>query len=128
MSKDGLRRLPDHVVAPLLRALMCIARTPEARLILRPVEERRPPHWTMEDDYQVMFRGEVVGRIDREPDDRCEVTGTPWRWFLHDARGGSGAVGDVRTRIATGRAATRAEAMASFRRAWDETRYAQATR
>ena len=31
---DGLRLLPDHVVAPLLRALMSIPRRPESRLIL----------------------------------------------------------------------------------------------
>jgi hypothetical protein len=34
---DGLRPLPDHVVAPLLRALMCIPRRQESRLILVPV-------------------------------------------------------------------------------------------
>jgi hypothetical protein len=38
---DQLRPLPDHVVAPLLRALMCIPRRPESRLILEPVKEAR---------------------------------------------------------------------------------------
>jgi len=45
---DGLKPLPDHVVAPLLRALMCIPRRPESRLILQPVKERRAPFWTVE--------------------------------------------------------------------------------
>ena len=38
---DELRRLPDHVTAQLLRALLCIPRAPDSRLILRPVTERR---------------------------------------------------------------------------------------
>jgi hypothetical protein len=119
MPMYELRRLPDHVVAPLLRALMCIPHTGESRLILQPVKERRPPFWTIEDDYNVVFRGQRVGRIDREPDDRCEVPNAPWRWFLNDPRGGTGAVDDFRTRMASGRAATRGEAMAAFRKAWD---------
>src|SRR5205807_3964818 len=102
MPKDSLRRLPDHVVAPLLRAMMCIPRTPEARLILRPVTERRPPFWTVEDDYNILFRGKVVGRIDREPDDRCEVPNAPWRWSLQGARDGTGLLSDFRTRMASG--------------------------
>ena len=36
---DGLKPLPDHVVAPLLRALISIPRRPESRLILQPVKE-----------------------------------------------------------------------------------------
>jgi hypothetical protein len=45
---DGLKPLPDHVVAPLLRTLMTIPRRPESRLILQPAKEERPPFWTTE--------------------------------------------------------------------------------
>jgi hypothetical protein len=38
MPKDDLHRLLDLVVAPLLRALMCIPRTPESRLLLAKVK------------------------------------------------------------------------------------------
>jgi hypothetical protein len=120
MRKDGLRRLPDHVVAPLLRALMCIPRTGESRLLLQPVQERRPPFWTMVDDYDVAYRGRRVGRIDREPDGRCEVPAAPWRWFLNWDGDGGIEVADPRRKMAHGRAATRGEAMTAFRRAFDE--------
>ena len=42
---------------------MCIPRRPESRLILQPVTEERPPFWTTEGDYSVMWRGTKVGRI-----------------------------------------------------------------
>jgi hypothetical protein len=40
-----------------LRALICIPRRPESRLILKPIKEARPPFWTTEGDYSVMWRG-----------------------------------------------------------------------
>jgi hypothetical protein len=49
--RDGLKPLPDHVLAPLLRALACIPRKPESRLILQPIKKARPPFWTAEGDY-----------------------------------------------------------------------------
>jgi hypothetical protein len=52
---DGLRLLPDQVVAPLLRALISIPRRPETRLILTPVTEPRPPYYDLLDDFNVMF-------------------------------------------------------------------------
>jgi hypothetical protein len=107
MLKDELRRLPYQVGAPLLRALMCIPRTGESRLLLQPVRERRPPHWTTEDDYNVMHRGRRCGRIDREPDRRCEVPGAPWRWFLDWDGGGGLEMTDPRRKTAGGRAASR---------------------
>ena len=41
MPKDGLRRLPDHVVPLMLRVLMTIPRTPDRRLVLRKPDEPR---------------------------------------------------------------------------------------
>jgi len=112
MPKDELRRLPEHVTAALLRALLCIPRAPQSRLVLQPVEERRAPFYTVENDFRVLYRGRSVGRIDREPDDRCDYPHAPWRWFLNH---------EERKRMASGRAATREEAMSAFRKAWDET-------
>jgi hypothetical protein len=42
-KRDGLRPLPDHVLAPLLRALACIPRTADTRLPRRKVQECRRP-------------------------------------------------------------------------------------
>jgi hypothetical protein len=118
MPKDGLRRLPDHVVAPLLRALMCIPRRPESRLILRRVPEPRRPFFTR-DDYDVIWRGQTVGRIDCELEPYPIHKDAPWRWFMTDPGDGSGGVNDARTRAANGRAATLESAMAAVRTAWD---------
>jgi hypothetical protein len=107
---DGLKPLPDHVLAPLLRALICIPRRPESRLILRRAAEPRPPFWDTANDFMVMWRGQKVGRIDLEPKPYPADAHRPWRWFLND---------DGRKRMAYGRAATRADAMAAFRRAFE---------
>lgn len=112
MSKDGLRRLPEHVTAQLLRALLTLPRTAESRLLLRRVEERRAPLYILENDYRVIWRGQSVGRIDREPKPYPVHEHVLWRWFLND---------EQRKRMASGRAATREEAMAAFRRAWEQT-------
>jgi hypothetical protein len=39
---DGLKPLPDHVIAPLLRALACIPRTADQRLLLVKRTDGRP--------------------------------------------------------------------------------------
>src|SRR6185295_12567779 len=65
MPKDGLRKLPDHVVAPLLRALMCIPRRPESRLSLRKVVPPRLHHNA--EDYRVHNQDDVVGSIWLDP-------------------------------------------------------------
>jgi hypothetical protein len=54
---DGLKPLPDHVIAPLLRALACIPRTADTRLLLVKRTDGRPPGWDRENDYDVVFRG-----------------------------------------------------------------------
>ena len=60
---DALRPLPDHVLAPLLRALACIPRTAETRLARRKVREGRRPGMDAANDFDVMFRDRKVGRI-----------------------------------------------------------------
>ena len=85
MPKDGLKRLPDQVVAPLLRALMMIPRRPDSRLILRPADEPRPPvhRFEKDSDFNVLWRDRIVGRIWK-----CDYTGSTsgeiarylWHW------------------------------------------------
>ena len=63
MPKDGLRPLPDDIVAPLLRALVTLRPRPESRLYLQRSERGRPPDWDAFNDYNVLFRGRPVDRI-----------------------------------------------------------------
>ena len=82
MPKHELRCLPDHVTANLLRALLCIPRGPKSRLVLAPIMERRPPFWTIEDHYALLYRGWRVGHIEREPKPEPAHAHVPWRWFI----------------------------------------------
>jgi hypothetical protein len=119
----NFKRLPGHVVAPLLRALMSIRRTPERSLYLRRVTERRMLTASAE-DYRV-YRRIMIGALPSdEPigniwlDDRAESTEekiAPWRWSIDTTRSGTNADGWW----AKGRARTREEAMDAFRNAWD---------
>jgi len=114
MPKDGLRRLPDHVVAPLLRALMCIPRRPESRLHLRKVVP--PRMYRCEEDYRVHKQDDVVGSIWLDPrPESLEEKIAPWIWSIDTTRGGANVDGWW----AKGRARTREEAMNAFRNAWD---------
>lgn len=108
---DGLKRLPDHVVAPLLRALMTIPRRPDARLILQKVEPGRPPGWDRQPDYNVLFRGRAIGRIWRfEYPDSGEMGRHPWHWRWREVEGRADTAGHAPTLEA---------AMTDFRKAWD---------
>jgi hypothetical protein len=116
MPKDGLRRLPDHVVAPLLRALMTVPRRPDGRLILQRVLPGRPPGWSNEPDYSVLFRGRVIGRVwryDYAGDCSGEMARNLWHWDWREVDGRADQ---------TGHAPTLEAAMADFRRAWDRVR------
>ena len=114
MPKDGLRRLPNHVVAPLLRALACIPRTIDARLLLRDrTRDGRPPCHGREPDYDVVFRDRPIGRIWK-----CDYTRHSsgpradylWHWYWRDIEGKKDTEGDAQSLEAC---------MADFRRAWD---------
>ena len=122
MPKDGLTPLPDHVVAPLLRVLMCIQRRPESRLYLRKAVPPRM-HRTAE-DYRVhrtvvtgaLHRDAHVGSIWLDPNpERLEDRLAPWRWQIDTTNGGT----DMKGWWTGGRARTREEAMDAFRNAWD---------
>ena len=110
---DGLKPLPDHVIAPLLRALACIPRSADARLLLRKPEFQRRPCTGEEQDYDVVFRGRKVGRI-WEHDYTGAVSGEMARWLWHwDRRDADGR------KDAEGHCGSLHEAMAQFRAAWD---------
>jgi hypothetical protein len=113
MSNDGLRRLPDHVVAPLLRALVSIRHHPDARLILQKSERGRPPSWDAETDFNVLFRDRAVERIwcfDYTGSVSGDMARYLWHWYFRNAYGGKDT---------EGHAPTLESAMADFRRAWD---------
>lgn len=107
---DGLRPLPDHVTAQLLRALMTLPRPRNNRLTLRRVEDARAPFYEAEHDYDVHWRGERAGRIhlDLRPANAAAAA-QPWCWRISLAGG----------RTESARAATRKLAMDAFRAAWD---------
>jgi hypothetical protein len=110
MAKDGLMRLPDHMCATMLRLLMHIRHTPEARLLLVAPERQRAPVWsTANADYDVKYRGRTVGRIWRFIYLRERHEGFPWHWDIRcDSR-----------KHEWGHALTLHEAMEQFRVTWD---------
>jgi hypothetical protein len=77
MPKDGLRPLPDDIVAPLLRALVTIRPTPENRLYLVRSEHGRAPSWDAATDYNVIYRERPIGRIWRCIYERTSFRGLP---------------------------------------------------
>lgn len=110
MAKDGLRRLPDHVVPPLLRALESLP-APGGKLILRRAEYSRMPGHDQRNDYDVIWCGRTIGRVWRH-----HYQNHPWRdvglWHWHWDRvpgrpGGSG------------HGPTLESVLADFRRVWD---------
>ena len=60
MLGDELRRLPDHVVEPLLRAFMAISSRAD-RLILRRSDRPHPPTRHVSEDYNVIRQGRTMG-------------------------------------------------------------------
>jgi hypothetical protein len=111
MPKDGLRPLPDDIVAPLLRALVTIRPTPEARLYLQRAEYGRAPGWDADTDYNVLFRSRPVGRIWRFIYAGDTWQDYPWHWQISPL--------NDEQKVDWGHAMTLIEAMEHFRRAWD---------
>jgi len=111
MPKDGLVRLPDHIVAGLLRALASICHTPQSRLhLLPPAGGGRAPVWdTPNADFDVMWRGRRVGRIWRFVYEREECEACPWHWDISAPD----------RKHEWGHALTLHEAMEQFRTTWD---------
>jgi hypothetical protein len=107
---DNFKWLPDRVVAPLLRALMCVP-PQDKRLYLRRAEHPRRPGLDQENDYNILFRGNQVGRIWRYEYPNHPWAGLgPWHWSRCNERGRD---------VAKGHGSTLAAVMADFRREWD---------
>lgn len=106
---DGLKRLPNSVAEALAKALATLPPRRGNRLLLRPVDEDRAPYYDKTDDYNVIWRDQRVGRIHRDLRPYDADKHVPWHWRLNLSDGS----------LVTGRAATRDEAMAAFRAAWD---------
>ena len=84
---------------------------PETRLTLQRPEYDRPPNFDARYDYNVLFRGKVVGRMWRyEYRNHPWQDQPPWHW---DWRGVPGRPDTE------GHAPTLESAMADFRKAWD---------
>ncbi len=96
-----------------MRALACIPRTADTRLMLVKRTDGRPPGYDRENDYDVVFRGRKVGRIWKY-DYTGKVSGEMARWLWHwDWR-------DVEGRKdAEGHCGSLAHAMPQFRAVWD---------
>jgi hypothetical protein len=110
MGKDGLIRLPDQMCAAMLRVLLHIRHTPEARLRLVRPERARAPVWSIPNaDYDVTYRGEKVGRIWRFVYRREPHEAFPWHWDIQSEN----------RKHEFGHALTLHEAMEQFRATWD---------
>lgn len=106
---DGLRRLPEEVAAALVQALAALPEPArDERLLLRPAGWVHPSEEHERDKFYVFCRGERVGFIKHS---RWYVgEDTPWIWNLDVAN------------APDQKAATREQAMADFRRAWNAER------
>jgi hypothetical protein len=113
MPDDAPKLLPKHVVSALLRALATIRRRPQPpRLVLRRAEFGRVPGWDDKNDYNVLWRGQVVGRIHKfDRYDTAPYKGFAWHWYWRDAPD---------RKDAQGHAHSLEEAMSDFRNAWDD--------
>ena len=95
---NEIKPLPDHGVAPLLRADDDPAQAGGPAGVA--AGQGGAPFWTTEGDYSVMWRGTKVGRISYDHKPYAGEEHARWRWFLNDTQ---------RNRMANGRCATREE-------------------
>jgi hypothetical protein len=83
-------------------------------LILKRASASRPSGQWKDEDYDVLADGEVVGRI-LEEGSRFGPPELRWGWSIT-------AIVPATPGVTNGTAATREEAMAKFRAAWDQHR------
>ena len=108
---DNFKWLPHDIVQPLLRALMCI-QPRDSKLYLRRADHPRRPGLDQKNDYNVICRGNRVGRIWRYEYANHPWQGLgPWHWSRCNERGRD---------VAEGHGLTLEAVTAGFRRAWDE--------
>jgi hypothetical protein len=112
MSKDRLVPVPMHVAASLLAALASLPPRREARLVLKRLDYERAPTNDRGNDYDVLFGGQVVGRVWRHEYRLHPWEGWLWHWRFRRTRGSPHTEGHGQTLD---------EALAAFREAWDSS-------
>jgi hypothetical protein len=93
---------------------MAITGSMTAPLILKRAKFSRPSGQWPDDDYDVLADGEVIGRI-LEEGSRFGPPELRWRWSIT-------VIVPATPGVTNGTAATREEAMAKFRAAWEKTK------
>jgi hypothetical protein len=96
---------------------MALLQTMTSHLVLKRGKFSRPSgHW-QDEDYDVIADGKVIGRI-QEEGSRFGPPELQWGWslFIVPAKPG----------VTNGTAATREEAMATFRAAWEKAKKSNA--
>jgi hypothetical protein len=83
-------------------------------LVLKRAKFSRPSGQWQDEDYDVLADGKVVGRI-LEEGSRFGPPELRWGWSITE-------IVPARSGVTNGTAATREEAMAKFRAAWDQHR------
>ena len=113
MPDESPKLLPKHIVPPLLRALASIRRTPQPpKLVLQRAEFGRAPGWDGKNDYNVIYRGNRVGRIHKyDRYDSPPHAGFSWHWHMSNAPDRKDAQGHTHSLEA---------AMSDFRNAFDD--------
>jgi hypothetical protein len=110
MPKDGLVKLPASVAASMLQAITSIQSALDTRLVLQRPDINRRPGQDRRYDYNVLWRGQTIGRVWRYDYTQQELPVWHWRW--NDVAGKPNRKGHAPTLEA---------AIADFRRAWDKS-------
>lgn len=110
-SEDLKGPLPARVAVDLHVALASLRSGLDDRLILRHPPRQRAPTWNRSLDYDVVWRGEIVGVIHFYKPRERDYPGRPWYWSITNLPW---------REWASGQAASLEEAMAEFRKVWDE--------
>jgi hypothetical protein len=99
-----------QVAASLLAALASLPARRQARLVLKRLDHERAPTKDRENDFDVLFAGQIIGRVWKYEYRLHPWEGWPWHWDFRRVKGGPHT---------DGHAATLDEALAGFRQAWD---------
>jgi hypothetical protein len=97
---------------PSLSGALCVISSRMTSFILKRAKFSRPSGQWKDEDYDVLADGEVVGRI-LEEGSRFGPPELRWGWSIT-------AIVPATRGVTNGTAATREEAMAKFRAAWDQ--------
>ena len=110
-SEDLKGPLPAKVAIDLCVALESLQDGLDDRLLLRHPPHQRAPTWNRSLDYNVFWRGEIVGLIHFYKPRERDYPGRPWYWSITNLPW---------REWTSGHTASLQEAKAEFRKAWDE--------